>query len=110
MGPLSQASSPASRDAGPNDVLSLGVDSSVASPASGHPHKRKRVHRDLGDFTTDARLLVIVAMAVVVGAISAFVAVALVWLIGVITNLAYYHRLSSTMVSPAANQLGWWAV
>ena len=34
-------------------------------------------------------------MAVVIGAMSAFVAYVLVWLIGAITNLVYYHRLSS---------------
>jgi len=66
--------------------------------------------KDLRDFTTDARLLPITAMAVVVGAIGAVVAYVLVWLIGTITNLAYYHRLSSVMVSPAANTLGWWAL
>src|SRR5689334_21605060 len=66
--------------------------------------------RDLRDFTTDARLLPMTAMAVVIGAMSACLAYALVWLIGSITNLVYYHRLSSTLVSPAANALGWWAV
>ncbi|HET7469612.1 MAG TPA: chloride channel protein, partial [Gemmatimonadales bacterium] len=64
----------------------------------------------LGDFTADSRLLIITPMAAVVGVISAFVAVALVWLIGSLTNLFYYHRLSSALISPAANQLGWWAV
>jgi CIC family chloride channel protein len=64
----------------------------------------------LADFTTDARLLIITPMAAVVGVISAFVAVALVWLIGSLTNLFYYHRLSSALVSPAGNQLGIWAV
>jgi len=59
-----------------------------------------------GDFTTDTRLLVLVPLASIVGMIGAFVAVALVWLIGTITNLAYYHRFSSAMVSPAGNQLG----
>src|SRR3954452_1802814 len=49
-------------------------------------------------------------MALVVGVISAFVAVALVWLIGTFTNLAYYQRFSSELVSPAHNQLGYWAV
>ncbi|HET9725882.1 MAG TPA: chloride channel protein, partial [Gemmatimonadales bacterium] len=49
-------------------------------------------------------------MAAVVGVISAFVAVVLVWLIGSLTNLFYYHRLSSALVSPAGNQLGVWAV
>jgi chloride channel protein, CIC family len=66
--------------------------------------------RELSDFTTDARLLPLILMAVVVGAISALVADALVWLIAAITNLAYYHRFSAALVSPAANHLGWWAV
>ena len=66
--------------------------------------------RDLRDFTTDARLLPMTAMAIAIGAMSACLAYALVWLIGSITNLAYYHRLSSTLVSPAANTLGWSAV
>lgn len=60
----------------------------------------------LGDFTTDLRLLLLTPMGALVGAISAGVAFALVWLIGAITNLVYYHRLSSTLVSPAANRLG----
>src|ERR1041385_3715284 len=66
--------------------------------------------RGLGDFTTDARLLVLVPMAAVIGVIGALVARALVWLIAVITNLAYYHTFSQTLVSPAANRLGVWAV
>jgi H+/Cl- antiporter ClcA/CBS domain-containing protein len=49
-------------------------------------------------------------MAVVVGAIAAVVAVVLVWLIGVVTNLAYYHRFASDPVSPAGNRLGLGAV
>ena len=64
----------------------------------------------LGDFTTDSRLLIITPMAAVVGLISAFVAVALVWLIGGLTNLFYYHRFSSELVSPGGNHLGAWAV
>jgi len=66
--------------------------------------------RELRDFTADVRLLPLTAMSLVVGAMSALVAYVLVWLIGAITNLAYYHRLSSTLVSPAANGLGWWSV
>jgi H+/Cl- antiporter ClcA/CBS domain-containing protein len=64
----------------------------------------------LGDFTTDLRLLLLTGMALVVGAIGAGVAYVLVWLIGSITNLVYYHRLSSALVSPANNALGVWAV
>jgi len=66
--------------------------------------------RELRDFTTDTRLLPLTAMSIAVGVMSAFVAYALVWLIGVITNLVYYHRFSPALVSPAANALGWWAV
>jgi CIC family chloride channel protein len=49
-------------------------------------------------------------MAAVIGVIGALVAVALVWLIGVVTNLVYYQRWDSHLVSPADNALGLWAV
>ena len=64
----------------------------------------------LADFTTDRRVVVLTLMALVIGAIGALVAYALVWLIGVITNLAYYQRFSSAFVSPAGHQLGAWSV
>jgi len=64
----------------------------------------------LADFTTDRRVLILSAMALVVGAIGAVVAYALVWLIAVITNLAYYQRYSHAFVSPAGHHLGAWSV
>lgn len=64
----------------------------------------------LADFSTDVRVLYLSAMALVIGAISAVVAWVLVWLIGAITNLAYYQRLSPIFVSPADNRLGYLAV
>jgi len=64
----------------------------------------------LGDFTTDSRVLLLTAMAIVIGAISAFVAFALIWLIGVITNLAFFGRLSSSLTPPSHNHLGVWAL
>jgi H+/Cl- antiporter ClcA len=66
--------------------------------------------RDLRDFTTDSRLVPLTLMAIVIGAMSALIAYVLVWLIAVITNAAYYHRMSAVLHSPAANGLGWWAV
>lgn len=69
----------------------------------------KNVDR-LADFTTDVRVLYLSAMALVMGVISALVAWVLVWLIGAITNLAYYQRLSTSFVSPANNQMGYLAV
>jgi chloride channel protein, CIC family len=60
----------------------------------------------LGDFSTDKRLLLLTPMAAVVGVISSLIAYVLVWLIGAITNLVYYQRLSAHLVSPAENRLG----
>jgi CIC family chloride channel protein len=62
--------------------------------------------RELGDFTTPWRTLRLVPLAVVIGALSAVVALALLDLIGAITNLAYYQRWSVRLTSPAANRLG----
>src|ERR1700720_648129 len=67
-------------------------------------------HDELADFSTDRRVLVLSGMAVVIGVAAALVADALVWLIAVITNLAYYQRFSSHFISPAGNRLGAWAV
>lgn len=63
--------------------------------------------RDLGDFTTTRRVVYISALAVVIGIGSAFVALALLRLIGLFTNLFFYHRFSTAPVSPAGNTLGW---
>ena len=64
----------------------------------------------LSDFTTDRRVLLLSGLAVVVGVLGALVARALLWLIAVITNLAYHHTVSSRFTSPADNGLGAWAV
>src|SRR5437879_462408 len=64
----------------------------------------------LGDFTADARILTITLLAVVIGVFSAFVALGLVRLIGFFTHVFYYHEIAGTLVSPAANRLGAWAL
>ncbi len=73
------------------------------------PHRTIRAP-ELGDFTTDRRLFTLASLALVIGVICALIAVALMALIGLITNLAYYHRFSTTLVSPTNNQLGIWAI
>lgn len=60
----------------------------------------------LADFTRDKRILLLSLMAVVIGAISAVVAKALVWLIAIITNLTFYQRFSSDFISPTNHHLG----
>lgn len=64
----------------------------------------------LADFTTDKRVLVLSGMAIVIGALGSLVAYALIWLINLFTNLAYYQRLSAQEASPAGNHMGIWAV
>jgi chloride channel protein, CIC family len=64
----------------------------------------------LGDYTATPRTLWIAGLAVGIGVIAALVALGLLRLIGLFTNLLYYQRWGTSLVSPASNQLGWWAV
>ena len=64
----------------------------------------------LADFSTDRRVLLLSAMALVIGAIGSVVAYALIWLIAAITNLAFYHRLSAAPAIPQGHHLGLWVV
>ena len=61
----------------------------------------------LGDFTSTPRMITISGMAVFIGLVSAFVALGLLRLIGLFTNLFFFGRWSSALVSPAGNHLGW---
>ncbi|MFN8217299.1 MAG: chloride channel protein [Solirubrobacterales bacterium] len=63
---------------------------------------RPRPHslRHLGDFAASPRLLVIAALAVPVGALSAGVAWCLLRLIGLITNAVFYQRVGTALVAP----------
>jgi H+/Cl- antiporter ClcA len=76
------------------------TDARSHAPAHGHAGD------NLGDFSTDRRVLLLSLLALPVGALGALVAKALIWLIAVITNAAFFQRLSSDPVSPGANHLG----
>ena len=78
--------------------------------ARTHDKKRKPALAELGDFTTTARVIPISLLAIGIGVISTFVAWFLLKLIGLITNIAYYHRLEAAFVSPAGNHLGVYAI
>ncbi len=67
--------------------------------------KTHRVDR-LGDFTADARLIWLSALALLVGLLCALIAIVLLGLIGFFTNLFFYQRLSFAFISPADNTLG----
>src|SRR5215468_2587623 len=66
----------------------------------------KVISNELGDFTTTPRLLKISALALVIGAISAFVAVGLLNLIALFTNIFFYQRLSVHAAQPVGHHLG----
>ena len=59
----------------------------------------------LRDFTVDKRVWLLSAAALVIGAGATLLAVLLLHLIAISTNLFYYHRLSAVAVSPAASPL-----
>lgn len=62
------------------------------------------------DSTLGPRILQVAGIAILIGVAAGFVAEALLRLIGLITNLVFFHRLDSELVSPAAADLGWWVV
>ncbi len=64
----------------------------------------------LGDFTTDRRVIVVSGLALAIGALGAVVALGLLRLIGLFTNLFFYQRWSAALVSPAGHHLGWMVV
>ena len=65
---------------------------------------------ELADFTASIRVVPITALAVLIGLSSTGLAWLLLKLIGLCTNLFYYQRWDTSMVSPAANHLGWLAM
>ncbi len=68
--------------------------------------KAPPVAAELGDFTTTARVIPIALLAIVIGVCAAFVAAALLKLIGFFTNVFFFQRLGTDLVSPAGHHLG----
>src|SRR5262249_34139626 len=68
--------------------------------------------KERGDFTANRRLIWLSILALPVGIMCAIVAMVLQRLIGFFTNVFYYQSLAipTSLVSPAHNTLGWWAV
>jgi len=62
--------------------------------------------RGLGDFTTGRGVLRLLPLGAVIGAVSALVALGLLDLIGLVTNLLYFQRFSVHLVSPRVASLG----
>jgi H+/Cl- antiporter ClcA len=74
------------------------------------PAEQRDIAEELGDFTTTPRVLVISAFAIAIGVVAAYVAKALLALIGFFTNLFFFQRLSTALVTPAGHTLGPWVI
>jgi H+/Cl- antiporter ClcA/CBS domain-containing protein len=84
---------------------------STATPTHDTTDSTGSQHDDvLADFSTNRRVLLLCAMAVPIGAIGAVVAKALLWLIAVFTNAAFFLRFSSESVTLEGHHFGWWGV
>jgi chloride channel protein, CIC family len=81
-----------------------------SNPPSETPFASPVDPHELGDFTTDRRVLLLSLIAVGIGALASVVALALLDLIALCTNLFFFQRWSIAPVSPAANHLGWMVV
>ncbi len=79
------------------------TDRKKQTPASG-------AARGLSDFTLPPRVLKLIPLAIIIGIAGAFIALILLDLIALITNLLYYQHFDLTLISPRHNTLGWWAI
>jgi H+/Cl- antiporter ClcA len=70
----------------------------------------KHTYDSRRDFDGSARLLMIGALAAVVGALSTATADLLLHAIRFFTNLFFFQKLSTAFTSPAANTLGAWVI
>jgi chloride channel protein, CIC family len=85
-------------------------DNKTASRNNAAVINKQNRNDELGDFTTTWRVVPISLLAIVIGVICAFVALALLRLIGLFTNLFYFGRWSTALVSPVGNHLGVYSV
>jgi len=69
-----------------------------------------RVDRHLGDFTLTPRVLIIVAVALPIGALGAVAAWVLLRLIGLVTHLVFYGQVGFSLVAPAAEPRPTWLI
>ncbi len=97
------------RDPGHHSIREDSGNGSLAvAPSLGVTLDRARMPRRTSG--VDARILTISTYALLIGVAAAYLAQALVALIGLVTNLAFYGRWSTAFVSPAGNHLGAWVV
>jgi chloride channel protein, CIC family len=76
------------------------------SPVPSVPAALTGPEGELGDFTATRQVLALVPLAILIGTISTGISLALLDMIGLVTNLFYYQRFGVQLVSPAGSRLG----
>jgi H+/Cl- antiporter ClcA len=97
------------KPASPSSVrLEGSTDALPLSPSLGTTLDATRMPRR--STLVDHRVLRVTLVAVVLGVAAAFIAQLLTALIGLVTNLAFYGRVSAAFSSPGDNHLGLWVI
>ncbi|MEO8972270.1 MAG: chloride channel protein [Ktedonobacteraceae bacterium] len=86
-------------------ISRLRSEPATGSHGKGGKHSKSTLET-LGDFTTTPRTIIISLFAIFIGAVGAFIALILLRLIGLFTNLLFFQRWNFALVSPAGNKLG----
>jgi H+/Cl- antiporter ClcA len=101
--------SPSSPPSAPERVETVGSTNALPiAPALGAALDAARMPRR--STLVDRRVVLVAAIAVLLGIAAALIAQFLTALIGLVTNLAYYGRWSTAFVAPGGNALGAWAI
>jgi len=89
------------RDEASNDALPIAPSMGASLDAARMPRQSTLV---------EPRVLLIAALAIVLGIAATFIAQLLVALIHGVTNLSFYGRWSTENITPAGHQLGLWVI
>jgi H+/Cl- antiporter ClcA/CBS domain-containing protein len=92
----------------PHVVQEGTTDGLPVAPGMGEALREARVPHQAT--LVDARVLLISALAVLIGFAAAFIARGLMLLIALVTNLSFYGSWSATTTSPAGHHLGIWVL
>ncbi len=90
--------------------MSVASEAALSESEAVEHKQHNKSAEELGDFTVTWRVLPISFLAVITGVVGTVMAWVLLRLIGLCTNLFYFHRFDFSMASPAQNQLGWLAL
>ncbi len=71
---------------------------------------QRRQRPVLGDFAVDHRMVIVALLALPIGALAGLAAWVLLRLIGLVTNLVFFHRVATALVAPGSAHDRWWLI